>query len=603
LSFFDLKALSRYSEEPGVYLMKNQAGLVVYVGKAKSLRRRLKQYFYPGRDGRAMVPFLAKEIATIDTIIVSNEKDAILLENTLIKKHQPKYNILLKDDKTFVSLTINYKHPWPMIKLTRSKGGEGRDVIHFGPYISSYAARQTLELMHRIFPLRQCSDEEFKRRRRPCILYEMKRCLAPCVGKCFPAEYKILVDQASDFLRGNSKAIIEKLKVQIQEAAENLEYEKAAAILEMMRNIKDVTTQGHRVVSHPSGEDSDAIALYRQGSAVALAQMFFQKGSLIDSKKYLFSNVIEGDEELLISFILQYYKNLRQKPQKIFIPVEVSSCLQEIVEISIVCPKIGDKKKIVGIAQKNAEDFFNQEKDEGALTEKVLIDLQKILHLQKFPSIIECFDTSNTLGSDFVASKVTFINGKYERKKTRFFKIQKLVKGDDCAALYQTIKRRIIRGKKDGDLPDLIIIDGGKGQLSSACKAMEEENVIGIDLFAIAKENSNHSKGITQEQVFLQARSDPVCLPVHSPIIFFLQRIRDEAHRVAITFHRKVRSQRTIFSEMDTVVGIGPVKKKKLLKVFGSYKQLLATPDSELLKISGITAKDIYNIRNQIKKP
>ena len=574
--------------------MKNSAGTVIYVGKAKSLQKRIKQYFCPGRDERPMVPYLTAEVTTIDVIVVPNEKEALLLENTLIKKHQPKYNALLKDDKTFISLMINPKHPWPMIKLLRTK--QKREGLFFGPYTSTYAARQTFELMAKLFPLRQCSDEELKRRTRPCLLYGIKRCIAPCVGKCTKTEYKVFVEQAIDFLRGHNKKVVQTLKAEMEKASDALEYEKAAALLSTIRQIEHVT-EGGGVVARMTGKDTDALALYRQGSEVMLVQLFFREGKLVGSEHYPFSETAESNEDLMSSFILQYYQDREGRPEEIVVSFELSPHLQEIVHIPLLHPRKGEKKAILQIAEKNAKALFDQEKDENELAEKMLLHLQETLHLNRFPERIECFDTSNISGSDLVASMIAFTHGKYDKKRTRLFKIRDIAVGDDYAALHQVISRRLIKAKEENDFPDLIIVDGGKGQLGHALEVLQELDIATVDVISVAKQESKHNKSLTQEQVYLPSRSDPVLLPLHSPLLFLLQRIRDEAHRTAIGFHRKQRSKRTLTSMIDEIPGIGPIKKKRLLTHFGSLQRILQVSASALLQVQGITSKDVEQIK------
>lgn len=590
--------LSKYSTEPGVYLMKNKAGLVIYVGKANNLRQRLKQYFAASGDERPMIPFLVAEITSIDIIVVTTEKEALLLENTLIKKHKPKFNALLKDDKTFISLMINNKHPWPMIQLVRTKGKPKKDGIYFGPYTSAYAARQTFELMTRLFPLRQCSDQELKRRTRPCLLYGIKRCIAPCVGFCTKEEYRSFVDKAIDFLRGQDHKIVKELEAEMQKASDAMEYEKAAAFLLTLKQIRHIT-EGGGIIAKAGGKDCDALALHRQGGEVMLAQLFFREGKLIGSEHYSFTEVAEGNEEIYTSFLLQYYKDRTVRPHEVLLPVELKhrQALEEILDLKLIQPQKGDKKSIVRLAEKNAKELFQQEKDENDLTEKMLLDLQETLGLHRFPERIECFDTSNISGSDLVASMVAFTHGKYDKKRTRLFKIRDIPKGDDYAALRQVILRRLIRAKEENDLPDLIVVDGGKGQLTQALDVLKELDIVTVDPISVAKQEGKHDKGMTQEKIFLPGKSDPVLLPLHSPLLFLLQRIRDEAHRKAIGFHRQSRTKRTITSLIDEIPGIGDVKRQRLLSHFGSLQRILEASEDALMEVKGINSRDVAQIK------
>lgn len=568
---------------------------MIYIGKAKNLKNRVRQYFIPGRDGRPMVPFLAAEVAEIDTLVVPNEKEALLLENTLIKKHKPKFNVLLKDDKTFISLMINHKHPWPRIQLLRYKGKPKKDGLYFGPYTSAYAARQTFDLLTRLFPLRQCSDEELKRRKRPCILYGIKRCIAPCVGLCSKEEYQTFVDGAVDFLKGHDKKIVKDLYHEMEKASDNLEFEKAKALLQTIRQIEHVTAGGG-LVARPGGKDCDVLGLYREGSEVMLMQLFFREGKLVGSEHYGFSGVVQSDEELFSSFILQYYKEEKELPKEILVPGSLSAALGEIVHVHIFQPQKGDKKALVALAEKNAKATFEKEKDQQEIKEKMLLDMQEKFHLSRYPERIECFDVSNISGTDLVASMVAFTDGEKDRKRMRLFKIRGIHKGDDYAALHQALSRRLIRAKEENDLPDLIIVDGGKGQLGVALDVFKELDLATVDVISLAKEGGRHDRGMTLERVFLPHQSEAVKLEPRSPLLFLLQKIRDEAHDKAIGFHRKRREKRVITSSLDEIPGIGPIKRKRLLSHFGSVKRIKEASREDLKKVKGVTKKDIEKI-------
>jgi excinuclease ABC subunit C len=599
--FFDVKVLDQFPTDPGVYLMKDREGKILYVGKAKNLKTRIKQYFARGRDSRIMVPVLTSQIAHIETIIVTSEKEALLLENTLIKRHQPKYNALLKDDKTFISLMINHKHKWPMIKIVRTKGKTKQDGLYFGPYTNGYAARQTWELLTRIFPLRQCSDGELLRRTRPCLLYSIKRCIAPCVDKCTKEEYDTFVNGAIQFLKGQDKEILARLKGEMNQASEALEFEKAGALLTTIHQIEDVLGSKQAVVK-TKGEDCDALGIYRTADEVILMQLIFREGRLIGSEHYSFSKIAEEDDELLSSFILQHYKQKAILPKEILLPMSLkqSSVLEEILErkTSLFHPQKGNKKALVQLAMKNAKATFAQEKDLLEIREKMLLDMKETLKLTRFPERIECFDTSNISGTDLVASMVAFTHGEYDKKRKRLFNIKGVQKSDDYKALHEVLTRRLIRAKEEEDLPDLIIVDGGKGQLTVALDVFKELDIASVDLLSVVKESGRHDKGMTAERVFLPHQSEAISFPPTSPILFLLQKIRDEAHRAAIGFHRKKRSERTLTSALDAIPGIGPKKKQALLRHFGSLKQIQAASEEELKKVPGITPKDIQALKN-----
>ncbi len=593
---YNTKILDQFPTDPGVYLMKNAGNEVIYVGKAKNIKQRVKQYFVPGRDSRAMVPILTAQVVVIDTIIVPTEKAALLLECTLIKKHQPKYNILLKDDKTFVSLMMNHRHKWPMVRVVRYKGKPKEDGLYFGPYTNALAARQTFEVLSKVFPLRQCSDEELKRRSRPCLLYSIKRCVAPCVNKCTKEEYDLLVDGAKKFLKGENKEILKNLYVEMEKAAEALEFEKADALLRSIRQIEHVTQQDQSVAKS-KGKDLDVLGIFRHGTLVIIAQLLFRNGSLVGSEHYTFNEVAEEDPELLTSFILQHYTKNVEFPEEILSPVKLkdASLIEDILprKVTIVTPLIGEKRSFITLAEKNAKALFHLEKDQEALKEKMLLDLQETCQLTRYPKRIECFDTSNLAGKDPVASMAVFINAEKDKKEKRLYKIKGLTKPDDYAALHQVLSRRLLRAKEEDSLPDLVIVDGGKGQLNIALQVFKELDIATVDAIGIAKENAKHTKGLTLERIFLPEQKEPIQLKPHSPLLFFLQNIRDEAHRTAIQFQRNRTQKRTIVSQIDDIPGIGPIKRARLLTHFGSLKRVRAATREELKAIPGITEKDI----------
>ncbi|NGX38267.1 MAG: UvrABC system protein C [Chlamydiae bacterium] len=598
---YDPNLLNRFPLEPGVYLMKNQKGEVIYVGKAKALKKRVKQYFAAGRDTRAMIPYLLREIYHIETIVVENEKEALLVENTLIKKHKPKYNATLKDDKTFISLMINHHHKWPRLQLIRYKGKPKLKGLYFGPYTSAFAARQTYELLTKLFPLRQCSDDEIKRRTRPCLLYGIKRCIAPCVDLCSKQEYDTFVEGTIAFLKGKDREIVTKLRDEMEEASQNLEFEKAAALLNTIQQIEHVT-KTRQLVEKAGAKDSDSIGLFRQSDEVILMQLFVREGKLIGSEHYTFTHSLEDDHELISSFLLQYYRQKKDLPQMILLPLSLKNkdALEEILKIPLLTPQKGNKKGLVRLAQKNAKATFAQERDESEMRERMLLDLQDTLHLNRFPKRIECFDTSSISGTDLVASMVAFTDGQYDKKRTRYYKIKGIDKSDDYAALHQVLSRRLIRAKDEDDLPDLVLIDGGKGQLTIGRQVFQELDIANVDLAVITKEEAKHTKGMTQERVFIPDQKEAITLSIRSPLLFLLQQIRDAAHERAIGFHRKRRKKRVLSSVLESIPGIGPIKQKRLLRTFGSFKRIQAATDEELLDTDGITRKDIEALRQFI---
>ncbi len=601
---FDPQKLNLFPTQPGVYLMKDLQGVVLYVGKAKNLRQRVKQYFVPGRDGRLMVPYLVAKINHIDTIVVSSEKEALLLENNLIKQHKPRYNALLKDDKSYIALKITTKEQWPTVKLVRYRGSPEPDGLYFGPYTSAQAARQTLDLLQRLFPLRQCSDQELARRTRPCLLYQMKRCVGPCVQKCTKEEYDHHVQRTIKFLRGQDKEVLKDLYEDMNRLSEALEFEKAAQTLRTIQYIEKTIESQH--VDRPLGVDADALGIYRHGEEVILVQLLFRGGRLVGSRHFDFSNIAEDDTELLSSFLLQHYERQMEIPPDILLPVALSDreSVEEILtgrqqqhKVHVHFPQRGEKKALLDMAYTNAEAIFKSQKDEEALREKTLLEMQERLRLARYPSRIECFDNSTIAGTEPVSSMVAFTNGLKDSKRYRTYRLKIGTKSDDYAAMQEVLLRRYKRAKEENDLPDLVIVDGGKGQLNIALKVFEELNVTGVDVIGLAKEQGRHDKGMTEEQVFLPNQKNPILLKKNSSILFLLQRIRDEAHRVAISFHRKRRTKRTLHSALDDIPGIGPAKRKALLKHFGSLKKVEIATEGELKQVKGISDANIAALK------
>ncbi len=604
----DLNQLDKAPTDPGVYLMKNNKGVILYVGKAKNLKQRVKQYFVPGRDGRAMVPFLTAQVEVIETIVTFSEKDALLLENSLIKQHRPKYNVLLKDDKTFVSVLINHRHHYPMVKIVRYRDAPKEKGLLFGPYTSAFAARQTVDLMSRIFKLRQCSDRELRARSRPCLLYSIGRCLAPCVGKCTPLAYREEVERAIAFLKGSDTTIVDNLKKEMECAAEQLEFERAQLLLETIRQVEHVTRE-KQVVVNVSATACDAFALHREDERSLIVKLPFRHKQLTGVESYFLDNAIGSDEEIWESFLLQHYTYPWMLPTEILLPSSLPNkeALEDILShqrkssVSLVFPKKGNKKHYLALAQKNAHALFHQHREEKQKNEHRLLALQEVCHLTHYPLKIECFDVSNISGSDPVACMVGFYKGARDKKMTRLFHIKTASGGDDYGALREALSRHYTKAKETQSLPDLIVIDGGKGHLNVAQAVLKELEIASLDVIALTKEEGKHDKGLRNERIFLPHCRDPLVLPVRSPPLFLLQHIRDEAHRTAIAFQRKKRSKRTLQSALDTIPGIGPKKRALLLEHFHSPKKAAAAPRQELKQLAKLSDRDIDNLYERFR--
>lgn len=600
---FDTNKLKVFPTTSGVYLMKNKDGKILYIGKAKNLRVRIKQYFTKRSDNRVMVPYLTKQIDSIDTILVSSEKEALLLENNLIKKHQPKYNALLKDDKRYFSVMINKKHNWPMAKVVRFSGKPIHGNLYFGPYTNGYAAKQTLELLRNLFPLRQCSNAELKNRSRPCILYEIDKCIAPCTKKCTKKEYDKHVNSVINFLSGHSSFVVKDLKAKMKKASDDCNFEKANRLYKMIKYIES-TLEKQKVEKVGFG-DIDVLAIYRKKESASLTQLLFREGKLIASNTHFFSHNAQNDEELISSFILQHYQDITNYPKEIILPcaLKENENLSTIISknhkhlISLKTPKKGNKLSLVAMAQANAESKFKQEKEIENKNEQILVSIEEKFHLINYPERIECFDNSNISGDEPVSSMVVFSNGKADKKRYRKYALKNTKPSDDYGALKEVLKRRYIRAIKEDNLPDLILIDGGFAHLKLAMKIIKELNITSIDLIAISKEKGRHDKGLREEKIFLGMKNEPIFLKPNSPILFFLQNIRDEAHRFAITFQRVRRKKKSLKSKLETIPGIGPVKQKRLLRHFGSVKRIFAATPEEWKQVPSITKKDVEMLK------
>lgn len=605
MSSFDPSTLSNFPTNAGVYLMKDSKDVVIYVGKAKNLRQRIKQYFVAGGDGRAMIPFLTAKVATVETIVVHSEKEALILESNLIKRFKPRYNALLKDDKSYIALKLTTQHAWPVVELVRYRSIPKKEGTYFGPYTSAHAARETLDLLRKLFPLRQCSDQEFLRRTRPCILYDMKRCVAPCVGRCTKEEYDRLVKEITQFLKGRADDVLKDLERQMEEASEALEYEKAAEILWKIRAVQKTTEKQH--VAKVIGEDLDAWGVARQGEDVILSQLIFRSGHLLHVEIFSFSEMAADDPDLLSSFLMQLYNKEVEQPLTILTPFPLDEALEALLteqrgkRTMVFFPQKGEKVKLIEMAEANAKAAFQREKDERSMRAKILLTMQEKFHLTRFPQRIECIDNSNLGGGEPVSAVITFLEGFKDKKGYRSYKIKAAKAGDDYGAMLEVLTRRYQKAKEANALPDLLIVDGGKGHLNVALKVLKDLDIVSVDVISVVKEEGRHDKGLSGEKVFLPEIKDPIDLPRHSPILFFLQQIRDEAHRFAITFQKKRRSLTTRKSVLDDIPGIGPQKKRVLLAHFGSVKGIQQASAEEINKVPGISSRDAEKISGFFK--
>jgi excinuclease ABC subunit C len=542
-------------------------------------------------------------VEDIETLVTSNDKEALILENNLIKQYKPRYNIRLKDDKSYLSIKVTTQHAWPRILATRKIVKDGNR--YFGPFASALAARETIDIIEKHFLLRNCTDHNFRNRSRPCLQYQIKRCMAPCVLPVAQDAYRENVRQAMLFIEGKQQELVSELKQRMQEKSDALEFESAARIRDQIQAVQ-TTLEKQRMVAHWGG-DQDVFGLYREGGFIEAQVLLVRQGKLTASQSYSLEDLEFPDEEIIGSLLTQFYQGQRFIPDEILLPVELEdrAAREEYLgehkgkQLTILCPQRGDKRGLVEMAVANARQNFADRHDQEKAREKMLRELQARLRLKNYPQRIECFDISTIHGAHAVGSMVTFIGGQADKNLFRHYRIRTIDAasgGDDFGMMLEMLKRRFSRGKGESDLPDLIVVDGGKGQLAMALAAMREVGVEGVEAVGLAKmrvQAAARSAEIerSEERVFLPGQSNPVILKRNSNALFLLQRVRDEAHRFAITHHRKLRSKQTLASALDRVPGIGGVRKRALLRAFGSVKRIAQASPAELLQVPSMNER------------
>ena len=604
--------LANLPPRPGVYLMRDRGGKVIYVGKAKDLRARVRAYFNKS-DERSQVQFLVRRVENIETLVTTNDKEALILENNLIKQYKPRYNIRLKDDKSYLSIKVTMQHPWPRIFATRKIVKDGSR--YFGPFSSAVAARETLDIIEKHFLLRNCTDHNFKNRSRPCLQYQIKRCLAPCVLPVSPEDYREQVRRAVLFIEGKEQELLSELKQTMQEKADALEFEAAAKIRDQVLAVEK-TLEKQRMVSH-WGADQDIFGLYREGGFIEVQVLLVRQGKLTGNQSYSLEDLEFPDEEIMGALLTQFYQGGRFVPDEILLPLELDDrdAREEYLserkgkKVSLLVPQRGDKRQLVEMAIQNAEQSFSERHDQEKGREKMLRELQSQLRLKNYPQRIECFDISTMHGAHAVGSMVTFFNGEPDKSRYRHYRIRTIDPssgGDDFGMMLEVLKRRFARGKEESDLPDLVVVDGGKGQLAMALAAMAEIGVSGVEAVGLAKmrvQSAPRSAEIerSEERIFLPGQSNPVTLKRNSNALFLLQRVRDEAHRFAITHHKKLRSRQTLYSALDRIPGVGGVRKRALLRAFGSLKRIEEATLEDLLNVPSMNEKIAQQILRSLR--
>ncbi len=589
--------LDRLPTEPGVYLMRDHAGQVVYVGKAASLRSRVRSYFRRGGDGRAFIPLLDEVLADVEAVVVRNEKEALLLENQLIKQHQPRFNVQLKDDKNYLSIRLDTRHPWPRAELVRRIRQDG--ARYFGPYESATAIRSTLRTLNRHFRLRTCSDRALESRRRACILHQIERCPAPCVLDVDPAEYAASVRAAVLFLEGRRDELLEDLRARMVEAAARLDFERAARLRDQVLALERVLVRQEVVFTH--GADEDVFGYARAGDLAHFSVLQVRDGHVRDSRRYPLSGVELPDDEVVSSFVNLYYDGGGQVPDRVILPVVPEDAAAKEAWLSerrgrrvrVVRPRRGPRRRVLETANHNAALAVEEQGRAEAHRRDVLDRLRHRLRLSRRPAVMDCADVSLLSGSAPVGAVVRFRDALPDKDGYRRFAVRNVSGTDDFAMLYEVLTRHLRRCAEAGELPDLLVVDGGKGQLGVARAVLSDLGLDDVDAVGLAKRRvKGRGEGDavvkSPERVFLPGARDPLVLRQDSAEVHLLVRLRDESHRFAITYHRQRRSRRTLRSALDEVPGVGPGRRRALLKHFGSLRALRAASEEEIVAVPGL---------------
>ncbi|MCB9899320.1 MAG: excinuclease ABC subunit UvrC [Planctomycetes bacterium] len=591
-----LEIVRRLPDGPGVYIFKDVSGAVAYVGKARRLRERVRSYFARSGDGRRAVRFVDRYVHDIAFISTDSETAAFILENQLVKRHKPAYNVKLRDDKDFLYVKVDRRHAFPALGLARRPKKGAVPIDYHGPFASASALRRTLRMLGGVIPLRDCTDREFASRTRPCLKHEMGRCCAPCVGLVSEEHYAGLLADALDVLEGRCEATLARLEERMASAAADLRFEEAARQRDAIRYLRATTAR--QEVENLGVDDADVIGLHRAGELAEVVVLAVRRGALVSSANHTFESELP-DDELLSGFLLEFYGEGRPVPALLLLPCELpeqdgmASYLSTSRghAVSVHAPRRGEKERLVALAARNAQDALVVAVEQRGHQRRLLDALAERLGLPAPPETIECYDVSNTGRTAVVASRVVFRHGEPDRARYRHYKMRTLEGQDDYGAMKEVLLRRLRRAASD-PLPDLLVVDGGRTHLAVAEEAVAELG-LSLPLAALAK-GGRRGRAVTladdepQERVFLPGRAAPVVLDGRSPEEYLLQRLRDEAHRFAIGHHRKSREKESLGSRLDDVPGIGPVLKKRLLSAFGGTRALARASVDEVAGVKGV---------------
>lgn len=578
--------------EPGVYLMRDSSQTVIYVGKAKNLKSRLKTYF-TGGDGRYQIEFLLRRVTTFETIVTQTEEQAFLLERDLIGKYKPRYNIRLKDDKNYLSIRIDEKSEWPRLELVRRTDNDG--ATYYGPFAFSGELRNLLEVIRKVIPLRTCSDSVLYNRQRPCLEYQIKRCCAPCCLPVKQEEYRDLLKQAVGIIEGKTAGTIKKMNARMESAAEDLRFEEAAAWRDRIGVLENFQA-GHSLITF-RGENRDVFGIVRDGTSAALCVLLVRNGRITESKPFVLDDVQISDEDLLEAVIQQFYEGGREIPCEIIVPFEMANASvmeagltsRRGAKVSVVYAQRGSKARLITMAELNARHAQMGSRTKESEWDVVAEALRRTLGLRQSPRRVECVDISNFQGSDTVGAVVTFFDGVADKGSYRRYNLSHYESPNDFASIYEVVSRRLKRGAAENTLPDLLVIDGGAGQLSMALQARDELGVA-VEIVALAKmrtESEVRAADITRkpERLYVPGNEEPLLLDEGAPLTRFLSRIRDEVHRFVITFHRERRSRRVFQTRLDTIPGVSPEMRQRLLRRFRTVDGVAGAPAEEIATV------------------
>lgn len=598
------QALENLTQQPGVYLMKDARDEILYIGKAKRLKNRVNSYF----RGYDLLPrktaALVSKIDHFDTIITNTEQEALILEANLVKKHRPRYNIDLKDNKRYPSLAIDLSEPYPVFNIVRKTDEKG--LTYFGPFANAGAIRQSLTLINKTFQLRRCAAGKFKNRKRPCLNYQMGACLGPCCEVISQAEYRKLVDEALMFLRGQTKDLIKMVKAEMETRALHEEFEEAAILRDRMLALEKVVEKQVAVLGE--SRDRDVFGLAMKDNRAVACCLRVRGGILYGSLCYRFDDVWQDEIPFLTEVVKQVYEDAELLPKEIFLPfnIENQSALEEWFSekkgerVYLLNPQKGDKKRLLEMAAKNTQDKLREWVQSENASDVIMLKVQEALNMDHVPNRVECFDISNLGSTEIVASRVVFENGKPAKSAYRTYRIKTLDGPNDFASMSEVLSRRFAEKHKDEAKPDILMVDGGKGQLGMGVAVLQDLGLLDeITIIGIAKQDS--FKGETEDKIFVPGRSNPLNLNRKKDVILFFQRVRDEAHRFAITFHRKRRSRAAFTSDLDGIAGLGPKRRVQLLEHFGSLESIRTASIEDITALKGFNAALAQNIKNALE--